>query len=131
MIRAWHLLALGAVALCALTGLVTIALTGHAAAHETTQTIAIVPGVLPQQQAQEAAITNTRSAVPAIEAFYFDHGSYSGATAATLRVIDSTIDPTVRVARADGRGYCLESTVDGQTASFTGPGEEVTGPGGC
>ena len=54
------------------------------------------------------------------KAFYADHGTYAGATVAALRAIDTGLNPTVKLSWVEMGRYCLESTVDGQTATVTG-----------
>jgi hypothetical protein len=69
---------------------------------------------------------NVRAVIPAVEAYYADHGTYAGMTLARLR---STYDATlagVRIVRAGARTYCVESTVGGTTASKHGPAADIT-----
>ena len=74
---------------------------------------------------------NVRSAIPSLEAFYAEHGTYGGAdVSAVRRDYDSGIDSTVRLGWVESGRYCLESTVVGQTASVTGPNGEIV-LGGC
>jgi hypothetical protein len=73
-----------------------------------------------------AVKADVRAAVPSIEAYYADHGSYSGATAETLRnTYDNTIGTSVTVRLATAESYCLEASRGAATASYAGPG----GPG--
>jgi hypothetical protein len=68
------------------------------------------------------AQTDLRSAVPAIEAWRLDHGTYGGMTVAELRAqYDNGIPSGVRIVRAGKRSYCVESTAGGETWSYTGP----------
>jgi hypothetical protein len=69
-----------------------------------------------------------RAAVPALEAYNADHGSYSGASVSTLQH-DAGIE-NVTVVRADRYTYCLESTVDSATYKKEGPAGEIV-PGRC
>ncbi len=80
---------------------------------------------------KRAAGSNVRAAIPAAEAYYSDVGSYasmaltSGQAPATggLKGIDQGISNTlVVVASADGKSYCLSSTVGNHTAKVNGPG---------
>ena len=82
------------------------------------------------ETAEATGEANVRSAVPSIEAFYADHGTYLGATIAALREIDSGIGSTVTVGWVSSGRYRLQMTVDARTAGFTGPGGDVA-PGGC
>jgi hypothetical protein len=78
-------------------------------------------------QADEAAgeaRSTVRAAVPAIEAWYADHGTYAGATTERLRAIDFGIPERLRVVSAGAESYCVETTVDGHSAHMKGP----TGP---
>jgi hypothetical protein len=77
-----------------------------------------------------AAESNVRAAVPAIEAYYADNGSYAGATMEKLRsTYDAGIPQEVQLVRAEALTYCIESTVDGATYSKAGPSSDiVAGP---
>lgn len=71
-----------------------------------------------------------RGAIPAIEAYYADHNTYSGVTVAALQEYDYGIKE-IRVVTAEGDTYCLESSAGGETYSKTGPGGDiVSGPCG-
>jgi hypothetical protein len=72
----------------------------------------------------QAAARNVRSAIPAIEAYAADHGTYEGMTLAKLRAYDRSIGPVV-VRRATRRGYCVQSTVKRAVAHFDGPAGAV------
>ena len=74
-----------------------------------------------------AAESAVQGAVPAMEAYFSEHGSYAGATPISLRASDPGIDPSVTVIAADAQRYCLQSTVGSETASYTGPGGSVVG----
>ena len=68
------------------------------------------------------AQTDLRAAVPAIEAWYVDHGKYSGMTIQRVRVqYDYGIPSGIRVVRASTKTYCVETTVKGDTGSYWGP----------
>jgi hypothetical protein len=71
-------------------------------------------------------LSNVRSSIPAIEAYAADRPSsgYSGMTVAELRVIDAGVTK-VKVVRAGFDTYCVEDSVDGQTASFSRPAAEL------
>jgi hypothetical protein len=125
----WHLCLVGALAGAALTAVIMVVLVGRSANTET-NTIAVVAGAMPEEAAKQAAAANVRASIPSVEAFYADHGTYSGATIAALRAYDPGIDSTVRLAWVNTGRYCVQSTVDGQTASDTGPGGDVLS-GGC
>ena len=66
--------------------------------------------------------TDLRTAVPAIEAWYIDHGKYAGMTIEQLRAqYDYGIPSDIRVVRATKKSYCIETTVKGDTWSYVGP----------
>src|SRR5919201_1564254 len=67
------------------------------------------------------AQSNVRAAIPAIEAWYADHGTYAGITLEALRQqYDYGIPTELKIARAWKHAYCIESTVAGETYSFRG-----------
>jgi hypothetical protein len=124
-LKIWHLLVAGALAVTVLA----IVRLGRDAKNET-KTVAIVAASMPEEMAKRTAAANVRSTIPSLEAFYAEHGTYAGATVAALRAIDTGLDPTVELGWIEKGRYCLESTVEGQTASVTGPGGEIV-LGGC
>jgi hypothetical protein len=67
--------------------------------------------------------TNLLNAVPAIEAWNLDHGTYAGMTIAKLRARYDSLVPSrqLRIVRAGKKSYCVEATVDGDTWSYWGP----------
>lgn len=75
------------------------------------------------------AESQIRNAVPAIEAYYADHGSYAGMTIAAIRSYDSSI-VNVRLVRATRDTYCIESGSGSETRHKNGPGAK-TAPGPC
>jgi hypothetical protein len=123
-VKLWHLLLAAGLAVAALSSLLTFVLVGRGA-NSATKTVAVVAATMPQEMAQQAAASNVRASVPSAEAFYAENGSYAGMTISGLREIDSGLDPTVTLGWAVKDGYCIESTVDGQTASITRPGGNV------
>jgi hypothetical protein len=128
VIRLRHLVMVCAVALAAVTALLTFVALGHRTANAT-KTIALMPVTIPAEAAEAAATANVREAVPSIEAFYSDHGTYAGATIAELRAYDPGLDPSLRLGWVQSGSYCIESTLDGRTASVTGPGGDVVSVG--
>jgi hypothetical protein len=75
------------------------------------------------------AETNVRAVVPAIEAYYADHGSYAGVTDDILRRYDPFL-PKFTLVRRSKDSYCIESTADGVTFHKAGPSADVA-QGGC
>jgi hypothetical protein len=76
------------------------------------------------------AETNVRAAIPAIEAYYADNGTYRGATAARLRATYDLGLPDVKIALARKNTYCVESSAGGEIYSKHGPQADIL-PGGC
>ena len=78
---------------------------------------------------KRAAAANVRAAIPAVEAYYADHNSYTGMTLAQLRLIDQGValgrEPVIL---NSGLGYCIQSDSNGAAAGganehkYTGPG---------
>jgi type IV pilus assembly protein PilA len=84
---------------------------------------------------QRAASADVREAVPSVEAYYSDNGTYAGLGVASLQAIDSGLSSAVKVA-ALSSGYCLAAKVGGKESYFVGPGgtmvESTTAPNaGC
>jgi hypothetical protein len=126
-LKFWHLLIVGALAVLVVAAVVHL---GRGATNET-KTVASVATTMPAVIAKQAAAANVRSAIPSLEAFYADHGTYGGADVSALRRdYDPGIDPSVKLGWVETGRYCLEDTVEGQTASVTGPNGEVVF-GGC
>jgi hypothetical protein len=72
-----------------------------------------------QGRAQEV-----RQAIPSAAAYYADHGTYVGMTAAKLRqAYDRTVKNVV-VRRATSRGFCLQGTLR-PIVNFAGPAGKV------
>jgi len=68
---------------------------------------------------QKAADSDVRAAIPTAEAFYSDHGNYSGMKVASLAAIDAgTKIDTVKLYNTR-MTYCLQKTVGGKVASST------------
>lgn len=76
-----------------------------------------------------SAQANVRGAIPAIEAYYADHNTYSGVTLAGLQEYDYGVKD-VRVVMANDQTYCVESTAGGETYSKAGPAVDIL-PGPC
>jgi hypothetical protein len=62
------------------------------------------------------------SAIPAVEAYYVDHATYSGMTVSALRRIDPKLSSLITIVRATRAGYCVELTAASTTWSQAGPG---------
>ncbi len=88
---------------------------------------------------QTAAKSNIRAAIPSIEAFYSDNGSYTGISSTVLKAsYDAGLPPTTKLTVvAAGSGYTVAwdsngAAANGCTASYTGPGGDISAvvPGG-
>jgi hypothetical protein len=78
----------------------------------------------------ETAAAYVRAAVPALEAYNADHGSYVGVSLGALqRDYDAGVQ-NVTFVRADRSTYCVESTVGTTTYKKDGPAGDIT-PGRC
>ena len=82
-------------------------------------------GVSSESSATAAAESNVRAAVPAIEAYYADNGTYEGVSAERLRVYDGGLPVELYVVKATKDSYCIESTVDGATYHKAGPASDI------
>jgi hypothetical protein len=78
-----------------------------------------------QQAARAEAESNVRGAIPTVQIYFAEHGSYAGMTAAALRAINPGLSPTVQVVPTAG-GYCLTATVRGVSVRSVGPSGDVT-----
>ncbi len=81
---------------------------------------------------KSATKANVRAAIPAVEAFYGDNGTYVGMTAAKLLAsYDSGIKVTLG-ATLTATSYCIKSaTLGGSVAHVSGPGGTITTAGNC
>jgi hypothetical protein len=74
--------------------------------------------------------TNVRAAIPAVEAFYADNGTYAGMTLEGLRMTYDPALPDVRIVVADPNTYCVEADTGSESFFKAGPGAEIL-PGHC
>jgi hypothetical protein len=72
-----------------------------------------------------SAESNVRSAIPAVEAYYADNGTYTGMTLEGLRTTYDAELPDIFIAQADAKTYCVESTVDSESFFKAGPGANI------
>jgi hypothetical protein len=70
------------------------------------------------------AQANVRAAIPAIEAYNADHGTYRRVSLRALQAYDAGV-ADVRIISADHGSYCIESRVGSAVASKRGPGAEI------
>jgi type IV pilus assembly protein PilA len=70
-----------------------------------------------------AAQADVRSAVPSVEAYYSDRGTYSNLTTTHVRSsIDSGLSKVVQFNGLTSSSYCIGASVGGKTWSLKGPG---------
>jgi type IV pilus assembly protein PilA len=77
-----------------------------------------------------AAGADLRAAIPSVEAYFSDTGSYTGMTAAGLAAsYDQSIDPAIiSVVSASGTSYCVQATSPNdatKVASKAGPSSQI------
>ncbi|MGH3004024.1 MAG: type IV pilin protein [Gaiellaceae bacterium] len=80
-----------------------------------------------------AAEANLRAAVPSVEAWYGDHGSYTNMSTASLKAsYDSGFSSAVTIDNKSATAYCLMAT-GSKTFYWSGPGGSATStkPGTC
>jgi hypothetical protein len=82
-----------------------------------------------QQAARAEAEANVRGAMPAVQIYFADHGTYAGISTATLRTINAGLSPTVQVVPT-AAGYCLMASVRGITVRNVGPSADLV-DGAC
>jgi type IV pilus assembly protein PilA len=74
-----------------------------------------------------AAQADIRAAVPSVEAYYADEGSYTGLTLDGLKATyDAGIKLESAAATDAGASYCIQQTVGDFTYSKAGPDQEIT-----
>ena len=75
-----------------------------------------------------AAAADVREATYAAEAYFSDNESYSGISAAQLKLIDSGLSSNLQTVEAEngGQGYCISAEVGTSWAHLEGPGGQVT-----
>jgi type IV pilus assembly protein PilA len=70
-----------------------------------------------------AAQADVRAAVPSVEAWYSDKGTYTGLTTTHIRgSIDSGLAKAVVLSGLTGTNYCIGATVGSKSWSVAGPG---------
>ena len=77
-----------------------------------------------------AAQANVRAAIPGIEAYNADHGSYAGATSAVLQASYDAGIKHIIVKTATATTYCIQSTVGTSVYKKAGPAADITS-GAC
>ena len=75
---------------------------------------------------KSAASSNVRAAIPAMEAWYSDSGTYAGATAANLKAqIDTGLASGLVTSNLTGSGYTISFTQGTCVATVNGPGGTI------
>jgi type IV pilus assembly protein PilA len=72
-----------------------------------------------------AAQANVRAAVPGLEAFNADHGTYVGATSAALQASYDAGIKHILVKSQTQTGYCIQSTVGASVYHKAGPSADI------
>ena len=79
---------------------------------------------------KSAAQANVRSSIPAIEAYFADNNSYSGATLAYLQTTYDQGVKNITIQSATATTYCVQSVVGAETFKKSGPGADIV-TGAC
>jgi type IV pilus assembly protein PilA len=77
-----------------------------------------------------AAQANVRAAVPGLEAFNADHGTYVGGTSAALQASYDAGIKHILIKSQTQTGYCIESTVGASVFHKSGPSADIVS-GNC
>ena len=77
-----------------------------------------------------AAEANVRAAVPGIEAFNADHGTYVGATSAILQASYDAGIKHISLKNLTATSYCIQSVVGASTFHKSGPSADIV-TGAC
>lgn len=74
---------------------------------------------------KSAAQANVRSSIPAVEAYFADNNTYSGATLAFLQTTYDQGVKNIVIQSASATTYCVQSTVGAETFKKSGPGADI------
>ena len=74
---------------------------------------------------KSAAQANVRSSIPAVEAYFADNNTYSGATLAYLQTTYDQGVKNIVIQSATATTYCVQSTVGAETFNKNGPGADI------
>ena len=72
-----------------------------------------------------AAKANVRAAIPGVEAFYADQGTYAGMTVSFLQTNYDQGIKNITIPTATSSTYCVESVVGGKTWRKNGPAADL------
>jgi len=75
----------------------------------------------------KASAANVRAAVPAVETYFSDFGTYAGMTVVALRAIDGGLEPSMVIPAAlqTSTSYCISDLVGNKWAKKAGPSSAV------
>ena len=75
----------------------------------------------------KASAANVRAAVPAVETYFSDNGTYAGMTVVALRAIDGGLEPSMVIPAAlqTSTSYCISDLVGNKWAKKAGPSSAV------
>ena len=77
-----------------------------------------------QRAAGEASKSQLFQAVPSLEAYFADHGAYTGATVDLLRTqYDQALPAGIGLFNVTADSYCVQAVYKGQAWRKNGPGE--------
>jgi len=80
---------------------------------------------------KSAAQSNVRAAVPAVEAWYSDHGTYAGMDATKLKAsYDAGLKVTIGSSPSSST-YCISATQGAHTFAKAGPAGAITSAAAC
>jgi fructoselysine-6-P-deglycase FrlB-like protein len=111
----WHCLVVRALILVACAAAVLVS--GCGGSNAVVQMVTSTPSAAALQVAE----SNASEAAVSMQSYFDAHGSYQGATADAIRMLDASLSPTVSIT-GSGAEYCIESVVDGVAAALHGPG---------
>jgi type IV pilus assembly protein PilA len=81
--------------------------------------------------ARSAAQADVRAAIPSVEAWYQDKGSYTAMTTTLLKAsYDTGLSPKISKLTKGAAVYCIAATVNNHVYKYSGPGGAVT-TGNC
>jgi prepilin-type N-terminal cleavage/methylation domain-containing protein len=85
---------------------------------------------------KSAAGADLRAAIPSVEAFFADHGTYAGMDASKLKAsYDASVNPSIiSVYSATASGYCVQAKAPGdqtKLANKKGPSAQIVVGAGC
>ena len=77
-----------------------------------------------------SASANVRAALPAVTTYFADNQTYAGMTLTALSAYDAGLSATLVFSNLSATTFCVQDTIGGITAHFSGPGGTVAA-GAC